>query len=192
MTRINDPSDEILATRMGIEVQTDAFDLLVKRHHDRIWGVCCRMVGCSQDAEDLVQETFLRVYRFRDRYDSARPFKAWLDRICVNICLNHLDKRCRRAPMSLGEPTDSAPPEHTAQARRNDPEDRVWTNQLLRQVEGALASLPPVYRAALVLRAFAGLSYLEIARALDCSEGTVMSRINRARVRIRNQMGTPS
>lgn len=183
-----EPEDEVLARRLRDADDTAAYDTLVRRYHRRVWGICCRMMGNPQEAEDMVQESFLRLHRFREKYRDGGNFRAWLDRICVNVCLTQRDQGKRRIPVSRAEPVAMAPAAGSAEEARQNPEGRARISEILQQVERAMEGIPAVYRAALVLRAFGDLSYPEIAAALGCSEGTVMSRINRARERLRERL----
>lgn len=183
-----EPGDEILARRLREADDTAAYDALVRRYHRRIWGLCYRMMGNRQEAEDMVQETFLRLHRFRDKYRDGGNFRAWLDRICVNVCLTQKDQGKRRVAVSHQEPMTLSPAAGSAEEARQNPEGRARITEILEQVERAMEGIPAVYRAALVLRAFGELTYPEIAAALGCSEGTVMSRINRARERLRERL----
>lgn len=184
-----DTADEALASQLSAG-DAGAFDALVRRHHKRVRSVCYRMTGSPHEADDLTQETFLRVFRHRDSYQPGRPFRVWLHRICVNVCLTHCQSQRRHgALVSLADSDRMEPLEPTPAARAADPEAQAGHNELVRSVHNALQDLAPGFRSALVLRLFGELSYLEIANALGCSIGTVMSRINRARLKIRDALG---
>jgi RNA polymerase sigma-70 factor (ECF subfamily) len=186
----NEPSDEELAEQL-FKGNRRAFDTLVRRHHRRIQGICYRMCNSSADAEDLAQETFLRVYRHRESYQTGRRFRVWLDRICVNVCITHKERtRGRGRVVLLG---DTEPGVVAAQGplhprQRHDPEARATFKDMMGRFEKVLATLAAPYRAALVLRVQSDLSYQEIAEVLGCSIGTVMSRLNRARIKVRNHL----
>lgn len=181
--------DEDLAARL-VAGDQEAFETLVRRHHRRVRSLCYRMTGSANEAEDLSQETFLRVYRHRETYQLGRRFRVWLDRICMNVCLTHQDRVRRLGPVvRLGEHDQSVPASALpGGAERQDPEARAQMNEMMASVKRVTQGLPGPYRAALVLRIFGGLSYQEIADVLGISMGTVMSRINRARIRVRNQL----
>lgn len=182
-------TDEELADRL-LAGDQEAFEVLVRRHHGRVRSLCYRMTGTRADAEDLSQETFLRVFRHRETYQSGRRFRVWLDRICMNVCLTHQERIKRTGPIvRLGDRTGELPAGAlVGAAERQDPEARAQMNEMLKSVAKVTQDLPAQYRAALVLRIFGGLSYQEIADVLGISMGTVMSRINRARIRVRNQL----
>ena len=182
-------SDEDLAARL-VAGDQESFETLVRRHHRRVRSLCYRMTGTMNEAEDLSQETFLRVFRHRETYQVGRRFRVWLDRICMNVCLTHQEKLKRTGPVVRLGDTDQTLPASLSPggAERQDPEARARMNEMMASVKKVTGSLPAQYRAALVLRIFGGLSYTEIAEVLGISMGTVMSRINRARVRVRNQL----
>jgi RNA polymerase sigma-70 factor (ECF subfamily) len=183
------PSDDSLAALLASGDQP-AFEALVRRHHRRVRSLCWRMTGSVDQADDLAQETFLRVHRYRDSYQPGRPFRVWLDRICMNVCLTHQERVKRLGPVvRLGE-TVAELPAHAlpSGAERQDPEARAGMNELVTTVQNIMKTLPSPYRAVLVLRVFGGLSYQEIADVLSCSIGTVMSRLNRARAALRNRL----
>jgi RNA polymerase sigma-70 factor (ECF subfamily) len=182
-------SDEELA-RSFVAGDPRAFEQVVDRHAPRVRAVAYRITGSVAESEDLAQEVFLRVYRHRESYRADRPFKAWLDRICVNVCLTH-QKRMQLAgglarPAAYdetiaahGAPGAAAPLSPEAHASHRDSE---------RTVEKVLKALAEPFRTTLVLRVFGGLTYQEIADSLGCSLGTVMSRVSRARNQIRDRL----
>lgn len=182
-------SDEELA-RSFVAGDPQAFDLVVDRHAARVRAVAYRITGSVAESEDLAQEVFLRVYRHRETYRADRPFKTWLDRICVNVCLTH-QKKLQLAG-GLGRPAayDEGAGAQTAPgaAEPLSPEAHASHRDSERTVERVLRALAEPFRTTLVLRVFGGLSYQEIADALGCSLGTVMSRVNRARNQIRDRL----
>lgn len=182
------PTDEELASQLVAGDQS-AFEALVRRHHRRMRSLCFRMTGSATEAEDLSQETFLRVFRHRATYQAGRRFRTWLDRICMNVCLTYRESMKRTGPVvRLGDRDGSVPASVQPSGSSQDPEARAGMNELMARVTRATGDLPAPYRAALVLRIFGGLSYQEIADVLSCSIGTVMSRINRARIRVRAEL----
>ena len=183
------PTDEDLAGQLVAGDQV-AFEALVRRHHKRVRSLCYRMTGSTAEAEDLSQETFLRVFRHRETYQVGRRFRVWLDRICMNVCLTHQERLRRVGPVvRLGDQAHTVPASALpGGAARQDPEARAGMNELVASVKKITAGLPAPYRAALVLRLFGGLSYQEISEVLGISIGTVMSRINRARIKVRNAL----
>jgi RNA polymerase sigma-70 factor (ECF subfamily) len=152
-----------------------AFDALFARWAGRVLHFVERMVGEASVAEDLVQETFVRVWRARGRYQPEARFSTWLFTIAGNVARNELRRPFRRAPHApegdaLALAADGAPADAQVHARREG-----------KALEAALAALPPRQREALWLRAVEGLSYAEVAAALATSEMSVKALIHRAR-----------
>ena len=170
----------------------DAFAELVGRYRNQITSYIYRMVNDYDTAVDLSQETFLRVYRAAARYQTTHAFSTYIYRIATNVAISELRKRKRRRLVSLtglltspdGEelmdfqPADEKPLQDIALI---DAEKRAV-------IKRAISTLPDRYRAPLVLRDVEGKSYDEIAAILQTSEGTVKSRINRARNFLRDKM----
>ena len=170
----------------------DAFAELVARYRNQITSYIYRMTSDYDGAVDLAQETFMRVYRAAARYQTTHAFSTYIYRIATNLAISELRKRKRRRLVSLTglltsadgqEPRDfDAPDERPLQdVSLVDFEKRQF-------VKRAISTLPEKYRAPLVLRDVEGKSYDEIAAILSTSEGTVKSRINRARNFLRDKM----
>jgi RNA polymerase sigma-70 factor, ECF subfamily len=179
------------ATREGDEA---AFAEIVRRYRNQITNFVYRMTNDYEAAVDLAQETFLRVYRAADRYQTSYAFSTYIYRIATNLAISELRRRKRRRLVSLsgffngrdgasGEATELDPPDNCPlqDAALVDDERRG-------AVARAIATLPEKYRAPLVLRDVEGRSYEEIACILEMSEGTVKSRINRARTFLREKL----
>jgi RNA polymerase sigma-70 factor (ECF subfamily) len=168
------------------------FEDLLRRHYRQAYNLAYRMTGNEADAEDLVQEAFLRAYRFFDRYDTRLPFTSWLYRIMTNAHIDTLRRRSRIRTVSLDEPVrgDEAEsgmawelPDDTA-----SPEDLVLSGVLDAELQQGLLGLPAPFRWAVVLADIEGLSYEEIADVMKCSVGTVRSRIHRGRKLLRKHL----
>ena len=159
-----------------------AFDALMTRHRKRVLNLIYRHVGDAAEAEDLAQETFVRLYRARRKYRPTAAFSTFLHRIVVNLCLNELRRR-RRHPT---EPLDEAV--GTEAALTSGPENAVAQRELARQVRAALLRLPEAQRMATVLRRDEDLSYPDIARAMGCSVSAVESLLHRARLNLRKYL----
>lgn len=170
----------------------DAFAELVGRYRNQITSYIYRMLNDYDGAVDLAQETFVRVYRAAGRYESTYAFSTYIYRIATNLAISELRKRKRRRLVSLTglltsqdgeEMMDFNPPDE------NPLQDVVMVDAERRAVvKRAISTLPERYRAPLVLRDVEGKSYDEIAAILCTSEGTVKSRINRARNFLRDKM----
>jgi len=177
------------ATRSG---DHDAFAELVNRYRNQITSYIYRMTNDYDGAVDLAQETFVRVYRARDRYQRSYAFSTYIYRIATNLAISELRKRKRRKLVSLTgffQPTDGGEAQEL-----NPPDDRPLQDSELvdaerrNAVQRAIGTLPEKYRAPLILRDVDGRSYDEIAAILETNEGTVKSRISRARGFLREKM----
>jgi RNA polymerase sigma-70 factor (ECF subfamily) len=160
----------------------DAFDTLVKMYQRGIYGLCYRMTGAPQAADDLAQETFIKAFASLASFDQERQFFPWLRRIAVNSSLNYLKSRKREEP--LGE-KDGRVPGQALPSSPSTPQDELQRNEAREKLDRALKALPPKLKSVFVLHVFGGLSYEEIARAIEIPRGTVMSRLSRARRRLK-------
>lgn len=159
-----------------------AFDLLVIRYQQRILKLIMRYVRDPAEAQDVAQEAFIKAYRALPSFRGDSAFYTWLYRIAINTAKNHLVSLQRRPVdynLDLQDPDNY---EYNALLKDDDtPEGLAMQEELRRAVERAIASLPEELRTAIMLRELDGLSYEEIAQAMDCPVGTVRSRIFRAR-----------
>lgn len=165
-----------------------AFEDLVRAHKDPLYAYFARMVGDRSWAEDLCQETFLRVYRSRDEYVERNEFRAWLFRIARNLALDFLRREKRRRALSLSRATPGALEPDFVPAGALAPPEELATRELARKVEEAILDLPPRFRNVFVLCAVEGLSYEEVARVEGCPVKTVSSRLSRARRRFQRMI----
>jgi len=177
------------ATRAGDEA---AFAELVSRYRNQITSYIYRMLNDYDGAVDMAQETFVRVYQAADRYQTSYAFSTYIYRIATNLAISELRKRKRRRLVSL---TGFFQETEGDEAREFDPVDAVPLQDVAlvdserrAAVARAIGTLPEKYRAPLVLRDVEGKSYDEIARILETSEGTVKSRISRARGFLRDKL----
>jgi len=170
-----DPTEERNLVLRAKEGDMDAFESLVKAYQKPIFYLCLRMAGAPQAADDLAQDTFIRAYGAISRFEDGRDFYAWLRRIAVNAALNHLRAARREEPLGDREPVPY----------RDLPQDELLRREAERKFQEALGSLPSDQRMVFTLRVFENRSYREIARELRISAGTVMSRLSRAREKLR-------
>ena len=183
---MTDPSDESLMSlfQQGNE---PAYALLVQRYKDELTNFAGRFLGDPDEAEDVVQETFVRVWRSRDSYTPAARFSTWVYTIASNLAKTRLRRWSLRRFVRLGEkhndgqvfdlPDESAGPDDAA--------DDAFREERIQQ---ALKSLPVKFREVVVLRDIQQLSYEEIVAITGSGMGTVKSRINRARALLRDQL----
>jgi RNA polymerase sigma factor (sigma-70 family) len=160
-----------------------SWDEVVRTHADRTYRLAYRLSGNRADAEDLTQETFVRVFRSLADYTPG-TFEGWLHRITTNLFLDMVRRRQRIRFEAL---SDEAA-ERLPAGRVGEPEHAFAQNNLDPEIEQALAALPPDFRAAVVLCDVEGLTYEEIAEILDAKLGTVRSRIHRGRAMLRTAL----
>ena len=164
--------------------QRFAFTEIADRYQERLLNFIYRTIGDRDRAEDLVQETFVRVYRHLHRFDPARKFSTWIYTIASNLAKNELRNRARN-PLVLFHSlkrhwdADHRPLEFEDNAYR--PDDLFRKRRVREQVEAAVAQLPEHHRVVFVLRELEGKSYEEISEITGVTLGTVKSRLNRAR-----------
>lgn len=168
---------------------TSAFDLLVRKYQHKVAKLIGRYVRDRTEVEDVSQEAFIRAYRALGGFRGDSAFYTWLYRIAVNTAKNYLESLGRRPPgsdleiegaelLAIGEPLrESATPER-----------QLLTDEIATTIRQTLAALPEDLRTAVTLRELEGLSYEEIAEAMDCPIGTVRSRIFRAREAIDREL----
>jgi RNA polymerase sigma-70 factor (ECF subfamily) len=153
----------------------DAYGELVRRYQGSVFGVCYRLLGGRQEAEDLAQDAFLRGYERLETFDLAYPFGPWIRRVAANLCLNHMQRR-RPAVVEFDDEAGLrvAPPGPT-------PETAAERRQDVQAIRQAILALPPRYRAVIELRHYQDASYEEIASTLRLSISDVKSHLFRAR-----------
>lgn len=177
--------EETTAIERVLAGDTAAYEVLVRRYSGTLFRYLLRLVGRPDEAEDLAQEAFLRVYLSLASYDPTYRFSTWLFRIATNLALNRL--RAERRCISL-EALDENPDEPPRQLpdERDDlgPERQAERSDLGRRIQECLEELPPAYRIVVVLRHIADLSYEEIAASTGLPLNTVRSRLHRGRERL--------
>jgi RNA polymerase sigma-70 factor (ECF subfamily) len=176
-----DDSDQQLVERVQAGDKA-AFDLLVRKYQHRVLKLVSRFVPDAAEAEDVAQEAFIKAYRALASFRGDSAFYTWLYRIAINTAKNALVSN-RRRPVDFDLDLQD-PEQYDRHARLRDgdtPEGVLLTEEIRNVVERAMEQLPEDLRTAIVLRELEGLSYEEIAEAMDCPVGTVRSRIFRAR-----------
>ena len=184
-----EPSDELTGTAVfdatGDKTTMPSWDELVRQHADRVYRLAYRLSGNQHDAEDLTQETFIRVFRSVQNYQPG-TFEGWLHRITTNLFLDMVRRRNRIRMEALPEDYDRVP------ADDPNPEQIYHDSRLGPDLQAALDSLAPEFRAAVVLCDIEGLSYEEIGATLGVKLGTVRSRIHRGRQALRDHLAKHS
>lgn len=175
-------SDEELVTRSK-NGNLQAFEELVCRYERKIYSVAYRLMGSYDDANDLAQEAFLKAFRAINSFRGDSSFSTWLCRIVTNLCRDELRKRYRISVESLDQKICLGDVEIKKQIPSSEPgpEEIYEKHELQQELQDLLTSLSPEFRLAVVLRDLQGFTYQEIAEQMECSVGTVKSRISRAR-----------
>jgi RNA polymerase sigma-70 factor (ECF subfamily) len=168
----------------------EAWAELVRQSHRRIYNLCYRFTGSAEDAEDLTQEVFIKVYRTLGSYDSSKgAFATWLTTMTRNLLVDHFRRsKLERASDSLDAPMSSDPDAQPLSQQLPDsgpaPDQTVLGGERQAMVHAALQKLSPELRETVILRDLQDLDYKEIALVLKVPEGTVKSRINRGRTEL--------
>lgn len=178
--------------RLMLRVRADdagAFEELVRRYQHRLVAVMHHLVGNAEEAEDLAQEVFLRIYRARKTYHPRSKFSTWLFTIANNLALNSLRTQSRRpvVPLTASEsgPLGNRPEEQLVPDPGTGPVQRVQKAELAERIRAALDSLNERQRMAVVLNKFEDMNYAEIAEVMGLSIKAVKSLLSRARVNLR-------
>lgn len=176
---------EYLIVQQVLEGDTNAFEELVLEYEKKVYNVALRILGNNEDAADMTQEAFIKAYNSLSGFRGDSKFSVWLTRIVSNLCLDFLRSRNRRPTISLSmEDDDGDDVQLDIADTRQSPELLLERSLTRESVRRGLRSLPEDYREILLLREIQGLSYDEIAAALNIEVGTVKSRIFRGRKKL--------
>ncbi len=186
----NIPTDMELVERY-LGGDSEAFEQILKRYEQKIFNFGLRMCRHQQDAEDLLQETFLNVLRYLDRFRGESAFKNWLYKIASSVCIKKRRKTKHQPDRELSWeellPEDHVHPDNTPQWLTT-PIDQLLNRELAQVIESAIGELPPKYRIVWVLRDKEQFNTQETAEMLSLSQATVKVRLHRARLFLRNQI----
>jgi RNA polymerase sigma-70 factor, ECF subfamily len=163
-----------------------AFQLLYQRYERKVYAVAYGFLRNQEDALDVVQEAFIKVHRYLANFEGQSSFYTWLYRIVANLCIDHLRRSGRKRDVEfddrLRHDHDQEPASaHLPTSTLGDPATAVGNKEILSAVEESLGHLSDKHRAVIVMRELQGLSYADMAKAMGCSKGTIMSRLFHAR-----------
>ena len=183
-----DDLDLVEAARRG---DRDAFRTLFERYHRRAYALALGVVRHADDALDVVQDAFIKAHKHLDKFEGNSSFYTWLYRIVMNLAIDHLRKHRRTSPVELDEQALAAGGADEAFLPRllgGNPGRALLDKEIRARIDQALAELSDNHRAVLVMRELEGLSYEEMAQAMGCSKGTIMSRLFHARKNMQRRL----
>lgn len=159
----------------------------MQRYQRKVYAVAYGFLRNQEDALDVVQESFIKVHRYIGKFEGNSSFYTWLYRIVANLCIDHLRKAKRHRDVEFDDglrhdgKDDTSAPVAPGLAGFGDPSDMLRRKEILAAVEESLEHLSDKHRAVIVMRELQGMSYEEMAQAMKCSKGTIMSRLFHAR-----------
>jgi len=170
----------------------NAFEELVYRHDKEVFGIAARYVSRAEDAKDIYQEVFLRVYRGLPKFKFQSEFSTWLYRITTNVCLTHQDRRKQNFPLlhdyeTDGDDHDSRRLQATSDSSHSS-DQHTLNSEISQRVQEALNILSPQQKLVFTLRHYEGYKLKEIAGMINCSEGAVKKYLFTATQRMRHQL----
>lgn len=177
--------DDARLVAMARENNREAFTQLIQRYQNQVYSLAYRLCNNPDDAKDLAQEAFIKLYQVLDKYDSQRPFAPWLYRVVTNVCYSQLRRRPRETVPLEGviELTPLLPSQAS-----NQPEERYEQEETQRLVRQAIAELPENYRLPIVLRYLEDFSYRQIAEIMEVPVSTVETRLYRGRALLQKRL----
>ena len=165
----------------------NAYEELVLRNQKNVYNLALKMIGNEEDALDISQEAFFKAYRQLSSFRGESRFSVWLYRLTHNLCIDFLRRKPKSQVISLTiQDEDGEIRDHEIPDVRNLPDDSFSRQELRDEIEAGINNLGDRHREIFVMREVAGMSYIEIASALELSEGTVKSRLARARLNLAN------
>jgi len=182
------PQDDRYLVERAQHGEREAFATLVRRHQDRAFNLAYQMVRNREDALDVAQEAFARAYTSLSAFKGDATFGTWLHRIVVNLSIDTLRRRRRGGEASYDDSRGLAEEPEGDLPAPDNPSTALEAKQTRALLARGIGRLPPAQRAVLILREIEGMSYEEIARAVGCNLGTVMSRLFYARRKLRQAL----
>ena len=187
-----DPVDDRELVESARKGDRDAFRTLFERYHRRAYALAFGVLRHQDDALDVVQDAFIKAHKYLDKFEGNSSFYTWLYRIVMNLAIDHLRKHRRVRPVELDE-------QHLEEGASGDdsllpkilggnPGRALLDKEIRARIDEALSELSENHRSVLVMRELEGMSYEEMAQAMNCSKGTIMSRLFHARKNMQRQL----
>ena len=184
-----DDGDLVEAARKG---DREAFRTLFERYHRRALALALGVVRNQDDALDIVQDAFIKAHKHLDKFEGNSSFYTWLYRIVMNLAIDHIRKNRRQKPVELDDShlEERAPEgeELLPKLLGGNPGRALMDKEIRARIDAGLAELSENHRAVLVMRELEGMSYEEMAQAMGCSKGTIMSRLFHARKNMQKRL----
>lgn len=186
----NEPVDDRNLVEAAQRGDRDAFRTLFLRNHRRAYALALGIVRHPDDALDVVQDAFIKAYNYLDKFAGSSSFFTWMYRIVTNAAIDHLRKhrRVQSVPIDALRSVDGATEELLPAPIAGHPSRALMDKQIRGRIDAALDELSENHRTVLVMRELEGLSYDEMARAMGCSKGTIMSRLFHARKNMQRRL----
>jgi len=184
--------DDIELVKLAQSGDQQAFKTLVERYQRKVYSICYGMLKNQEDSMDASQETFIKVFRYLEKFNFQSKFYTWLYRITVNVCIDQIRKNSKRKNVEYDDtysrPAEVGDENILPSTLGLNPEKAYGRKELREKMLEALEQIPEKHRTILILREAEGLNYDEIASVLEVSKGTVMSRLFHARKYFQNAL----
>ena len=180
--------DEKMLLKKCCEGSVEAFETIMKTHYKKVYNIAFRMLNNSEDASDMAQEAFVKIYQSIAGFKHESSLATWVYRIATNVCLDEIRKRKNRNVVSMDGYIESDESEMVKQFKANQlsVEDLFENKETQKEISELLMSLSEEHRTMIVLRDYNGMNYEEIAKITNSTLGTVKSRLSRARNALKN------
>jgi RNA polymerase sigma-70 factor (ECF subfamily) len=187
-----DPVDDRELVEAARKGDRDAFRTLFERYHRRAYALAFGVLHNQDDALDVVQDAFIKAHKYLDKFEGNSSFYTWLYRIVMNLAIDHLRKHRRAKPVELDEQHleegAAAGDELLPKMLGGNPGRALMDKEIRARIDQALSELSENHRSVLVMRELEGMSYEEMAQAMNCSKGTIMSRLFHARKNMQKRL----
>lgn len=186
-----DPVDDRELVEAARKGDRDAFRTLFERYHRRAYALAFGVLRHQDDALDVVQDAFIKAHKYLDKFEGNSSFYTWLYRIVMNLAIDHLRKHRRAKPVELDEQhLEEGGVEESLLPKvlGGNPGRALMDKEIRARIDEALGELSENHRAVLIMRELEGMSYEEMAQAMNCSKGTIMSRLFHARKNMQKRL----